>query len=141
MAKGKKLTSLERRALLDSSPSERRACFKRLLNHVRQGYSLDCFSDLSLNSILEFLKSYPLEFPAGELEDAKRDGKQGWEAIGRRQSDGTCLGNSRSWYYNMSNRFGWRDKIDVEAEHKGSVNVNVVNYASKKSSPDESRAS
>ena len=62
------------------------------------------------------------------------EGKDYWETLGKRQSEGTCLGNSRSWYYNMSNRYGWRDKHDVQAEHKGSVNVNVISYASKKPS-------
>ncbi len=64
-----------------------------------------------------------------------REGRQAWEEIGHKQANGQCLGNSRTWFYNMANRYGWRDKIEVEAEHKGQVQVQVVSYASSKQAP------
>ena len=134
MSKGKKVSSRERVDRARVSAEERRKIFSELCKHLRCGYSLDCFEALSNSSISSFLKEYPLEFVQEDFETALRVGKQGWENIGRRQSDGTCLGNSRSWYYNMSNRYGWRDKVDVEAEHSGSIVVQVVNYASQKPS-------
>ena len=129
MTQGKKSTYKERMRLLANSAVERRRVFVNLVRHLKAGYSLDCFSELSENSIREFLKTYPEEFVWEEVEQALRDGKSGWENLGRRQADGTCLGNSRSWYYNMVNRYKWRERVEVDAEVKGSLSVNVVNYA------------
>lgn len=129
MTKGKKLTPRERRARLADNVTERCKIFKGLCDHVRCGFSLDCFSDLSLSSIEECMKLYPQEFIREDLEDAMRQGKVYWESVGRAQADGSCLGNSRSWYYNMANRYGWREKLDVQADHKGEISVNVISYA------------
>lgn len=128
--KGKKMTVKERLEKLERDKSERRKIFKELCDHVSNGYSLDCFGALSDKSIASYLLQYPEEFVREELDDALRRGKNFWEGVGIRQANGSCLGNSRTWYYNMANRYGWREKLEVEAEHKGSVNVNVVSYAS-----------
>lgn len=132
--KGKKLSYKERMAKLAQDKNERRRIFRDLCKHVEAGYSLDCFRELSHVTIGEYLTTYPEEFVREELDEAMRAGKETWEGIGRRQATGDCLGNSRSWYYNMSNRYGWSDKQKVEAEHKGQVSVSVVNYATMKSS-------
>ena len=134
MARGKKVTGSERRALLATDAGERKKIFKELCLHISAGYSLDCFPPLSEIKIVEFMKTYPLEFVAEDLADAMRSGKEGWEEIGRRQADGNCLGNSRSWYYNMCNRYNWHEKAQIDTKHEGQVTVNVVNYASKKPS-------
>ncbi len=135
--KGKKLSVKERIAKAEQDKQERIKIFKELISHISTGYSLDCFGPLSDKSIGYFLKTYPQEFVQEELDNAMRDGKNYWENIGHRQAQGSCLGNSRTWYYNMANRFGWREKIDIEAEHKGSVNINVVSYATRKDSTDK----
>lgn len=135
--KGKKLSAKERRELIESNKTERAKCFKDLLAHVRTGYSIDCFGPISETMIRKYLKDYPEEFIEEDLLNAIRDAKGYWEGLGRRQADGTCLGNSRSWYYNMVNRYGWREKVQVEAEHSGNVNVNVVSYASQKARRDD----
>lgn len=134
--KGKKLSTKERIAKLEQNKIERRKIFKELCEHVAAGYSLDCFGPLSIVSIKGYIKTFPEEFIQEELDDALRKGKVFWEDIGRRQARGDCLGNSRTWYYNMANRYGWREKLEVEAEHKGQVNVNVISYASRKASSD-----
>lgn len=127
--KGKKLSARERQAKIEEDKEERKKVFKELLRHVEQGYSMDSFPSLSDTTIKKYLNTYKDEFVQEDLENAKRSGKVFWEGVGRRQANGECLGNSRSWYYNMANRYGWREKIDIEAEHKGAVNVNVVSYA------------
>ena len=89
---------------------------------------------MSPNTIKRYLEAYKEEFVQEELEDAMREGKQTWEDIGHKQATGNCLGNSRTWYYNMSNRYGWSDRQHVETEHKGAVSVNVISYATQKQS-------
>ena len=135
--KGKKLSLKERMEKLEKDKNERRKIFKELCDHVAGGKSIDCFNWLSANTIRSYLKLYPEEFVAEEMEEAYRKGKCLWEDLGMRQANGSCLGNSRTWYYNMANRYGWREKLEVEAEHKGSVNVNVVSYASQKARQDD----
>ncbi len=134
--KGKKLTGTERQARAEQDAKERSKIFSELCGHVKAGYSLQCFGPLSEITVRKWLKVYPKEFNEEELATALRLGQSGWEEIGRKQSNGTCLGNSRSWYYNMANRYGWREKVDVTAEHKGQVNVSVVSYATQQTPQD-----
>ena len=129
MTRGKKMTIKEQTDLIAKDPSFRKQIFADLLQHIEAGYSLDCFHALSDNTIHKYLKDYPLEFVEEDLIRAMRKAKSMWEGIGHRQAIGTCLGNSRSWYYNMSNRYGWQDKVDLKAEHSGSVAVSIVSYA------------
>lgn len=135
--KGKKMSVKERILKLEEDKNERRKIFRELCTHVAAGYSIDCFAPISDQSIRKYLKTYPEEFIEEELANAMREAKAYWEDLGKRQSNGSCLGNSRSWFYNMANRFGWREKIDIEAEHKGQVNINVVSYSTKKAREDD----
>jgi hypothetical protein len=120
-----------------SDAGYRQSVFKSLLKHVRDGYSLDAFNLLSLYSIEAAIKAYPDEFCVEELEAAQRDAKCFWEGLGRKQSDGTCMGNSRSWYYNMSNRYKWTDRVQAEVEHKGNLNVSIINYMDSNRADDD----
>ncbi len=134
MAKGVRRNCNARIELARKDAKERGRLFAEVLAHVRRGLSLNCCNAMPVQTIEEFLQKYPVEFVSGELEQAKRDAMALWEGIGYQQAIGSCLGNSRSWFYNMANRYGWRDKIDVEAEHKGQVQVNIVSYATNKQS-------
>ena len=60
----------------------------------------------------------------GEIVAIGEQMSQGWwEKVGRK-----CLiqrdFNTGLWYANMKNRFGWRDKHDVE--HSGDVNLKMI---------------
>jgi hypothetical protein len=109
---------------------------RELCQHLENGFSVESFEYLSKATILELIKKYPDEFNDDDLEHARRLGRDSWERIGLRQALGDCIGNSRTWFYNMANRYGWRDKIDVESEHKGQVQVSVVSYAKGKQPTD-----
>lgn len=137
--KGKKISTVERLEKLEADKSERRKIFRELLAHVEQGLSIESFGPLSDVSIKKYLNLYKEEFVQEELDEAKRKGRAYWEAVGKRQANGECLGNSRTWFYNMANRFGWREKLEVEAEHKGQVSVNVISYATQKALQDSEK--
>lgn len=137
--KGKKMTTSERMQKLEEDKTERRKIFKELLAHVEQGLSVESFGPLSDVSIRKYLNLYKEEFVQEELDEAKRKGRAYWEAVGKRQANGECLGNSRTWFYNMANRFGWRKKLEVEAEHKGQISVNVISYAIQKALQDSEK--
>lgn len=129
---GRKLTTYEKSLKFAEEAGYRREIFQLLLKHVEKGFSLDSFEHASDDSIRKYLKLYKEEWNEEELRQAQRKGKGLWEDIGFRQANGQCIGNSRSWYYNMANRYGWREKLDIEAEHKGQVQVNIVSYATQR---------
>lgn len=132
MAKGKKPSYAERLTKFNSDRAERLKVFHDLLAHVRKGRSLDCFSFLSEPAIESALKSYPNEFVLEDLQIAIREAKNMYETLGHDQASGHCIGNSRSWYYIMANKYGWSDRSKVEQEVKGNVEVQIISYASKK---------
>lgn len=133
MAKSRKwLDARERIKRLKTDREFRKQVFNELLIHVRGGFSLDCFRLLSEYHIKAFLEEFSGEFCKEELAEACRQGKEEWESIGKRQANGQCLGNSRSWYYNMSNRYGWREKQEVETNGTQAINVSIVSYQSSK---------
>jgi len=127
--KGKKRSADHLVTLFSSSPKERVRIFKRLLQHIERGLSADCFTEFCEQQIYENMEKYPLEWPRKDFVESTRKAKAMWEDIGYRQSNGSCVGNSRSWYYNMANRYGWSEKQKLEASHEGTVNVNIVNYS------------
>lgn len=114
---------------LEQSKTLREKTFKELCKHLRGGYSMDCFQRCSENTLKSMCERYPEEFREDELLEAVREGKKGWEAIGRRQAEGTCLGNSRAWFYNMAHRYQWSERTQVEVKSEGTLAVNIVSYA------------
>lgn len=135
---GKNKRPIERDLLLamDKDNSLQVTVFEELTKHIRAGYSIDCFGPISSNCIEECVKAYPEVWSQARLVEAMRHAKCGWESIGRRQADGSCLGNSRSWYYNMSNRYGWSDRQEVKTTGTQAVNVSIVSYQAAKPTQD-----
>ena len=127
--KGRKLSIKERKEKLEKDKEYRARVLRELERHLAEGYSMESFAECSVSDVTRLVAMFPEEFDSGVIDEAKRKGRQTWETIGKRQATGDCLGNSRTWFYNMANRYGWRDKLELEAEHKGSLNVNVVSYA------------
>ena len=128
MARGKKSPTKDKMARARNEKEYRVKLWRDFLKHIRAGYSQDCFSDLAFTGISTLMQEFPEDCPAEEFDEATRNAKVMWESIGHRQAEGTCFGNSRSWYYNMSNRYGWSDRQKVESNHSGAISVNVVNY-------------
>lgn len=121
---------------LMTSPSCRAKMFSQLCKHVEDGYSLDSFPDLTKHMLTLLFDQFPEEFSVKRLELASKTGLKYWEGIGRSQADGTCLGNSRAWVYNMINRYQWSDRLDLKADVKGSLNVSITNYSTPTGSTD-----
>ena len=60
-----------------------------------------------------------------EFSDAKKEGigrsEAWWNRLGREGASGEHAINPTVWIFNMKNRFGWRDKQDIE--HSGGVKI------------------
>ncbi len=128
MTKGKKLTQNEYYGELLASESERKRLWKELCAHVSRGKSLKCNVLIAMPLFEKLRVLFPDSFDESSLLISMQKGQDLWEELGHKQANGSNLGNSRTWFYNMANRYGWRDKIDIEAEHKGSIAVSIVNY-------------
>lgn len=115
--------------VFEEDKDARVALCRRLCAHLAEGYSMECFGEISNRRLRLLIEAYKEEFPQESLDKARQTGQAAWESIGKRQADGRCLGNSRSWFYNMANRYGWRDKVDLQSETKGAISVQVVNYS------------
>ncbi len=102
--RGKRLGAKERIQKLKDDKSFRREIFRDLCVHLRQGRGIVTFPEISEGVIGECIKTYPDEFVREELDEALREGYRTWEDIGIKQSTGHCIGNSRSWFYNMANK-------------------------------------
>ena len=132
MTKSKQLSAREKRERLEKDVEYRKELFRKLQDHVAQGFSVSSFEHLSEDSIKKYCEIFPDEFRRDDLEESMRKSKTFWEGIGLAQAQGKCLGNSRSWIYNMANRFGWRERQEIEAKHDAQVQVSIVDYASTK---------
>lgn len=127
--KGKRISPREYKARLEVDENHRSQCFRDLLKHIEDGYGISCYEKISHLEIQDMIKRFPNEFDEEALFESMRKANMFWEDIGKRQANGTCMGNSRSWYYNMVNKYGWREKVEVEATHKGAISVNIVSYS------------
>lgn len=136
MTKSKPLSAREKRERLEKDVEYRKELFRKLQDHVAQGFSVSSFEHLSEHSIKKYCEEFPEEFLIDDLEESMRKSKTFWEGIGLAQAQGKCLGNSRSWIYNMANRFGWREKQEIEAKHEAQVQVSIVDYAGTKTLTD-----
>jgi len=96
------------------TPEERKAVCKRFCEHIEQGYTVDCFEDCDFKTIKRYINDYPEDFPSDMISAAKRKSRIYWEGLGIRGTEGLIdKFNAKSWEFNMSNRYGWGSKTDV----------------------------
>jgi transposase len=112
--------------------------FDLIIDHMEKGYSKDSIAGLlriSRDTLYQWVKKY------SDFSDTIKEGEElsrlFWEQKANdhltHYKDGKQL-NSTVWIFNMKNRFGWRDKIDVEEKQTSDVNVEIS--FSKKTEPD-----
>ena len=89
---------------------------EQLIEHCKQGLSFEAFAGsipVHKDTIYEWAKKYP------EFDEAKRTGAAlsllFWEKLGVAGAVGKVPGfNPTTWIFNMKNRFGWRDRQELE---------------------------
>lgn len=95
----------------------RKAACDRFCDHIRQGFSMDCFPEASARTIRHYAKAYPEDFPAEKLEAAAREGLLVWEQLGLQGAKGEIAKfSATAWMFNMKNRAGWRDRQETRSE-------------------------
>ena len=87
-----------------------------------------------MDTFLLYCAKYPNEFPTDMIEQARRERMLFWERIGIEGTTGKIQGyNSRSWEFNMKNRFRWSEKIELESRGNVVTSISFVERKSKKS--------
>lgn len=109
---------------------------KMLIEHMTEGLSFESFGGVVgvwKEALYNWVKKYP------EFSNAKKEGTHKcmlfYEKAGRQGMLGKIAGfNSTTWLFNMKNRFGWRDKKEIDTNLTASegLTVNII-----KSSSDE----
>lgn len=95
---------------------QRKKLLTEYLNHICCGYSDKSFTLCDMDTFLVYCKKYPNDFPTDMIERGRRERLFFWERIGIEGTTGKIQGyNSRSWEFNMKNRFKWSEKIEVES--------------------------
>lgn len=62
-----------------------------------------------------------------------------WERQGRSMASGKSDGNATVWIFNMKNRFGWRDKQEIDHQSSdGSMSPTTINIVGVESDDDDS---
>lgn len=100
---------------------------QKLIDFLSQGYSLEAFCghvSLSKETLYRWFEEYP------EFSNAKKEAmtkcRAFWEKIGIDSATGkNTKSNSTTWIFNMKNRFGWKDKAEIDNNHSGSLDLNV----------------
>jgi hypothetical protein len=111
---------------------EPRYC-EELVRHMEMGYSFESFAGrigVHRDTLYAWAEAHV------EFSDAKKVGTEKsryfWEGLGLRAAAGVSKINPAVWIFAMKNRFGWRDRIETETEHKGGIEVVVKDWRSKK---------
>lgn len=100
-----------------------------LIEHMSNGGSAAEFAatlDISTDTLQEWYKRHP-EFSVAK-KIAWTKSQAWWEKIARdylitksSREDGTTSFNTTAWIFTMKNRFGWRDRIDVDTNVTGTI--------------------
>lgn len=96
------------------TPEDRKRLFQELVQHVEQGFALKSFPACGKDTLREYIRRFPEDFPREELERAYRLSCKKDEAVGMAASNGQYLPNfdpsrfnARVWAMRMHNRHGW----------------------------------
>lgn len=100
------------------------AMCERVVELMTDGASLiEVSADLGIT--YQTLNEWRKDGEKPEFSEAVKRGEElsnaWWERLGRKGASGESDINPTTWIFNMKNRFGWRDKQDVE--HSGKVGV------------------
>lgn len=99
---------------------ERREAFRQVCDHIASGLSKECLTVCDWNTVEKYLVDYPEDFVREDLNESFRKGQYVWEALGLKGALGRVPNfNATSWIFNMKNRYGWKDK--KELQHSGHI--------------------
>ena len=110
---------------------QRKKLLAEYLTHISSGYSDKSFPVCDMDTFMLYCEKYPNDFPTDIIEQGRRERLLFWERIGIEGTTGKIQGyNSRSWEFNMKNRFRWSEKIELES--RGNI-LTSISFVERKS--------
>jgi hypothetical protein len=99
---------------------------QELVEFMAKGYSIEAFAGhirVTADTVYEWCRVHK------EFSEAKKEGtvrcREFYEKIGLAGATGQLKNfNVTAWIFNMKNRFGWRDKHEIE--HQGNIQPIVI---------------
>ena len=114
---------------------QRKKLLTEYLAHISSGYSDKSFTVCDMDTFNNYCTKYPNDFPTDMIEQGRRERLFFWEKIGIEGTTGKIQGyNSRSWEFNMKNRFRWSEKIELES--RGNI-VTSISFVERKTDTKE----
>lgn len=97
----------------------------KLIEHMKKGYSFESFgaiANVNRDTLFEWAKVHK------DFSDAKRMATEHcrlfWETLGIMACQGFAKNfSAAAWIFNMKNRFGWRDKIEVSGDQDNPIKL------------------
>ena len=111
------------------TPESRKVVCASYIAHVESGLSDECFPDCDMDTFHRYERDFPEDFPTDLLDQARRIRRLFWERAGRDGTIGKIKGfNSKSWQFNMMNRFMWNDRRqdDVNFQRDGAADLAAI---------------
>ena len=102
---------------------------RELEQHMNDGFSFESFggklgvTEKTLHNWKNKHKDFLQSYKRGRLKSMLH-----WEEMGHDMVL-AGQGNATVWIFNMKNRFGWKDKQEIE--QSGDLNVNINDYGTK----------
>ena len=94
---------------------EIRPLIEAYIKHRADGFNKESFPPCDYRTIESHLESNPnLQAEKRKLEVAEREGYLEWERMGKNIALGKITGNPTSWIFNMKNKYGWKDRTEVD---------------------------
>lgn len=117
-------------AMKYKTPEERQALCKAYCEHISKGLSDTCFPECDMETFKDYRGKFAVDFDSDAITTAQRKRQLFWETIGINGTLGIPHSykakngiekeskqfNAMSWKYNMSNRFGWKERNDVTTD-------------------------
>lgn len=100
------------RTTLDKLPADWKTLMRECAQEGGSEVEARCILGISETAWLTLMADSE-EF-RGTVKECKALCRTWWERQGRKMAAGVAEGNATVWIFNMKNRFGWRDKIDVD---------------------------
>ena len=99
-----------------------------LISHMEGGLSFESFGgriDVNEDTLYQWKHDH-LEFSEA-YKRGRLKSMLHWEEMGHDMVL-AGQGNATTWIFNMKNRFGWKDKQEIEQNNKGEININIKDY-------------
>lgn len=106
-------------------PKYKKEFCEKLIDHMAKGLSFESFAGeigVTFKTLFNWAARYPKFLQSKDLGTAKSI--KWWETVGNAAAQGSIPNfKGTSWVFNMKNRFGWRNNLEITGKDGAPLNV------------------